>query len=236
MRVSVLIPTRNRSELLQKAVASVLAQTFTDFELIIVNDGSEALPQFSDSRIRTLDSGEAGAVPARNMAAGAAKGNLMAWLDDDDQWSDRDFLKDAVTAMNDGADFVFGDGRFVFSDSSPSQHYSRNADAKSLEQDNTILVSAIVYRASLHRELGTFDESLPFYWDWDWYLRVARSGAKLHHIARPVVDILIHPQNMSGDSNAGLRQKNLDHLAEKHKLPPLKLKIHLDLARDDMGR
>jgi glycosyltransferase involved in cell wall biosynthesis len=230
MKVSVLIPTRNRPELLQKAVASVLAQSFTDFELIIVNDGSMPLPELSDPRIRTLNSGEAGAVPARNMAAHAARGDVIAWLDDDDQWSDRDFLRDAVAAIDGGADFVFGDGRFVFADGSPSQDYSRTADSKSLELDNTILVSAIAYRGNLHQKLGSFDESLPFYWDWDWYLRVARSGAKLHHIAHPVVDILIHPQNMSGDANAEARQQNLDRLAEKHKLPPLKLKTHLDLA------
>jgi glycosyltransferase involved in cell wall biosynthesis len=230
MKVSVLIPTRNRPELLLKAVASVLGQSFADFELIIVNDGSQPLPNFSDSRIRTLNSGESGAVPTRNMAARAAKGDVIAWLDDDDQWSDRNFLKDAVTAIENGADFVFGDGRFVFADGSPSHDYSRNADAKSLERDNTILVSALVYRANLHSKLGTFDTSLPFYWDWDWYLRVARFGAKLHHIARPVVDILIHPQNMSGDSNAGPRQNDLNRLAEKHTLPPLKLKTHLDLA------
>jgi glycosyltransferase involved in cell wall biosynthesis len=230
MKVSVLIPTRNRPKLLQKAVASVLAQSLADFELIIVNDGSEPLPHFFDPRIRTLNSGEAGAVPARNMAAGAAKGNVIAWLDDDDQWSDQDFLKDAVAAMENGADFIFGDGQLVFSDGSPSQDYSRNADAKSLEHDNTILVSAIVYHANLHAKLGQFDETLPFYWDWDWYLRVARSGTKLHHIARPVVDILIHPQNMSGETNALARQQNLDRLAEKHQLPPLKLKTHLDLT------
>jgi glycosyltransferase involved in cell wall biosynthesis len=230
MKASVLIPTRNRPELLQKAVASVLAQFFSDFELIIVNDGSLPLPEFADPRIRTLNSGETGAVPARNMAARAAKGDVIAWLDDDDQWSDRNFFKDTIAAIESGADFVFGDGRFVFTDNSAPEPYSRNADARSLERDNTILVSAIVYRASLHKKLGRFDESLPFYWDWDWYLRVARSGAKLHHIARPVVDILIHPQNMSGEENAGPRQRNLDRLAEKHELPPLTLKTHLDLA------
>ncbi len=230
MKVSVLIPTRNRPELLQKAVASVLAQSFTDFELIIVNDGNTPLPDFADPRIRTLNSSEAGAVPARNMGVGAAKGDVIAWLDDDDQWSDRNFLRNAVAVMQGGADFVFGDGRFVFADGSPPQDYSRNADAKSLEHDNTILVSAIAYRASLHQKLGTFDESLPYYWDWDWYLRVARSGAKLHHNAWPVADILIHPQNMSGETNAPARQQNLDRLAEKHQLPPLKLKTHLDLT------
>lgn len=230
MSVSVLIPTRNRPELLENAVASVLAQSFTDLELIIVNDGSGPLHDFTDTRIRTLNSGEAGAVPARNLAAGTAKGDVIAWLDDDDKWSDLDFLKDAIAAVEGGADFVHGDGRFVFADGSPPQSYSRNADAASLARDNTILVSAIAYRTHLHARLGHFDETLPFYWDWDWYLRVARSGAKLHHVARPVADILIHPQNMSGDANARQRQENLDHLAEKHGLPPLKLKTHLDLA------
>lgn len=230
MSVSVLIPTRNRPELLPKAVASVLAQSCTDLELIIVNDGSDPLPEFKDARICALNSGEAGAVPARNLAADTAKGDVIAWLDDDDKWSDLDFLKDAVAAVEGGADFVYGDGRFIFADGSPPQSYSRTANVASLARDNTILVSAIVYRAGLHAKLGQFDETLPFYWDWDWYLRVARSGAKMHHIARPVVDILLHPRNMSGDSNARQRRENLSHLAEKHGLPPLKLKTHLDLA------
>lgn len=230
MRASVLIPTRNRPELLENAVASVLAQSFNDFELIIVNDGSMPLSGFADPRLRTLNSGEAGAVPARTMAVRAAKCEVIAWLDDDDQWSDNNFLGDAIAAIQNGADFVYGDGRFVFAGGGPPKEYSRNADAKSLERDNTILVSAIAYRKNLHNELGPFDETLPYYWDWDWYLRVARSGAKLHHIARPVADILIHPRNMSGGANAPARRQNLDRLAAKHGLPPLKLKTHLDLA------
>lgn len=230
MKASVLIPTRNRPELLRKAVESVLAQSFADVELIVVNDGSMALPDLTDPRIRTLNSGEAGAVPARNMGLAAAQGGAIAWLDDDDQWSDRNFLEDAVAAIEGGADFVHGDGRLVFANGNSPQFFSRGADATSLEHDNTILVSAIVYRANLHAKLGRFDETLPYYWDWDWYLRVARSGARLRHIARPVADILIHPQNMSGDANAPARRQDLDRLTAKHNLPELALKTHLDLA------
>jgi glycosyltransferase involved in cell wall biosynthesis len=230
MKASVLIPTRNRPVFLQKAVASVLAQSHPDFELIIVNDGGDPLSAFDDPRIRTLDSGEAGAVPARNMGLRAASGDVVAWLDDDDRWIDRNFLNDALAVIESGADFVFADGRFVFADGSAPQSYSLTADAASLQRDNTILVSAIAYRSSLHAKLGRFDESLPYYWDWDWYLRVARSGAILEHLTRPVVDILIHPKNMSGDASATQRQNNLDRLATKHGLPPIELKTHLDLA------
>jgi hypothetical protein len=71
---------------------------------------------------------------------------------------------------------------------------------------------------------------LPFYWDWDWYLRVARSGAVLHHIAVPTVRITLHDGNMSGDASAEERTANLAQLASKHGLPPLQLKNHLSLA------
>jgi glycosyltransferase involved in cell wall biosynthesis len=230
VRASVLIPTRNRPELLRKAVASVLSQSNTGFELVIVNDGHGPLPDFTDRRIRTLHSGGAGAVPARNLAVGAAAGDVLAWLDDDDCWTDQAFLDDAVNAIDAGADFVFGNGRLVFADGRPAQAYARNADGASLQHDNTILMSAIAYRADLHRELGAFDETLPFYCDWDWYLRVARSGAKFCHLSRPVVDVLIHARNTSGGSNPAPRRENLDRLSRKHGIGPLPLKTHLDLA------
>lgn len=230
MKVSVLIPTRDRPGFLQKAVASVLAQTHDDLELLIVNDGRDPLPEFSDPRLRTLSSAGAGAVPARNIAVENAQGEVIAWLDDDDQWTDRSFLKDALDAIQQGADFVFADGRLVSTDGSAPQAYSRSADAATLARDNTILISAIAYRAALHRQLGLFDQSLPFYCDWDWYLRVARSGARLHHLARPVVDILIHNRNTSGDSNAASRRENLDRLSMKHGLGHIPLKTHQDLA------
>jgi glycosyltransferase involved in cell wall biosynthesis len=230
MKFSVIIPTRNRPDLLTLAVASVCAQSHRNIELIIVNDGSMPLPRFDDPRIRAFDSGQRGAVPARNLGLAQATGSAVAWLDDDDQWSDLRFLADATAALTGGADLVHGDGRFVFADGRPPEAYSRAASATSLKHDNTILVSALCYRASLHQELGSFDESLPYYWDWDWYLRVAAAGARLFHLARPVADILIHPQNMSGDDNAGPRQENLTRLAMKHAMPTPTLKTHRDLA------
>ncbi|MFO1035114.1 MAG: hypothetical protein U1E15_14020 [Hyphomicrobiales bacterium] len=85
----------------------------------------------------------------------------------------------------------------------------------SLAVDNTILISAVCYRKALHDRLGRFDAALPYYWDWDWYIRVARSGAHLQHIPEVITDIRIHGQNMSGDATRAARQANLDAFAGK---------------------
>jgi glycosyltransferase involved in cell wall biosynthesis len=227
MLFSVIIPTRNRPEFLPEAVASVLRQREASLELIVVDDGIAAVPSSSDSRVRVISSGEAGAVSARNLGITTAKGEAIAFLDDDDQWTDEFWLARAADAMAEGADFVFGDGRMVYPDGE-TKSFAENADAKSLAHDNTILISSVCYRKSLHEVLGNFDEALPYYWDWDWYIRVARSGAKLQRISSPVVDIRIHAANMSGDKNAGARRENLDRFAKKHGLGALELKSHLD--------
>jgi len=90
--VTVVIPTRFRPELVTRAVSGVLAQTFTDFEIVVVVDGPDdetcaALAGLGDDRIRTIVLSEKGGAPnARNVGAGAARGRWTALLDDDDEW------------------------------------------------------------------------------------------------------------------------------------------------------
>jgi len=90
--VSVVVPTYNRAGLLRRAIESVLAQTFTDYELIVVDDGStddteEVLREFRDRRIRVLRSEvNQGVSCARNRGIAAARGEWVAFLDSDDEW------------------------------------------------------------------------------------------------------------------------------------------------------
>ena len=91
-RVSVVIPTRNRAELLPRAVGSVLAQTWTDFELLIVDDHSTdetpaAIARFADERIRSFrHERNIGQSKALNTGIEHARGEYVAFLDDDDEW------------------------------------------------------------------------------------------------------------------------------------------------------
>ena len=91
-RVSVVIPTRDRAELLPRAVGSVLAQTWTDFELLIVDDHSTdgtpaVVARFADGRIRSLrHERNRGQSKALNTGIEHARGEYVAFLDDDDEW------------------------------------------------------------------------------------------------------------------------------------------------------
>lgn len=228
-RVSVIIPTRDRPEYLRQAVESVVAQRRVSFEVLVVNDGKDVVPAFPDPRILILDNSCAGAIRARNLGIREARGDYIAFLDDDDWWTDDRHLELALAAH---AGFTFSDGELVFMDGSPPLEFAFDATAETLSRDNTILISSICYRRDLHDRLGLFDEALPYYADWDWYLRVARSGVSFRRIAAATVAIRVHAANTSGDQLVAERRANLDLLSQKHGLGPIPLKNHLSLARE----
>jgi glycosyltransferase involved in cell wall biosynthesis len=229
--VTVIIPTRNRSHYLAEAAASALSQQQVNLELLIINDGQEPVADFNDARVQILDNHKRGAVPARNLGAQAARTRFIAFLDDDDWWIDDLHLHRCASAIKGNARFVFADGVLRYESGAPELAFAFDADRETLTRDNTILISAVCYDRSLHETLGFFDESLPYYWDWDWYIRVARSGAALGRIPQPSVMIRVHDGNMSGKDTTADRRKNLDAFTIKHGLAHIELKNHESLAR-----
>lgn len=90
-KISVIIPLYNKGFIISETLNSVLVQTFTDFEVVIVNDGStdngfEIASQFSDERIKLFQQENKGAASARNLGIEKASGELIAFLDADDYW------------------------------------------------------------------------------------------------------------------------------------------------------
>jgi glycosyltransferase involved in cell wall biosynthesis len=91
-KVSVILPVYGVEKYIAEAVRSVLAQTFSDFELLIIDDGSpdrsvEICRQFTDSRIRIIQQQNRGLSGARNTGIRYAKGEYLAFLDGDDLWA-----------------------------------------------------------------------------------------------------------------------------------------------------
>ena len=89
--ISVIIPLYNKEDYISRAIDSVLRQTFKDFELIIVNDGSTdqgpgIARNFHDRRIRVIDQQNSGEGAARNRGVAEARAELVAFLDADDEW------------------------------------------------------------------------------------------------------------------------------------------------------
>ncbi len=226
---SVIIPTRDRLEYLGEAIASVLAQDLEALEVLVVNDGSFPIPVHTDARVRIFDNQSHGLNPARNLAIQNSGGRFIAFLDDDDVWTDANFLSRAAAGLEAKGGFYFADGMMRFADGR-AKHFSRDATAASLAHDNTILISALCYEKKLHDSLGLFDESIPYYADWDWYLRVARAGFHFRHDESVVVDIRVHAQNMSGGDNIMKRQNDLNQMCKKHNLGNIPLKNHIDFV------
>lgn len=108
-KVSVIIPTYNRSQLVREAIESVLKQTYSDFEVIVVDDGStddtrSAIGGLSDSRIRYFYQDNRGHAGARNTGLLNAKGEYIAYLDSDDLWPE-EYLSILINKLEENKEF-----------------------------------------------------------------------------------------------------------------------------------
>jgi glycosyltransferase involved in cell wall biosynthesis len=186
--VSVILPTRDRARFLCEAIASVQAQHFADWELIIVDDGSmddtaAVVAQYlEDKRIRYLQRPAQGVSAARNYGLQQARGVFVAYLDSDNVWYPG-FLAAAVDALasEPAVNLVYG----VLVTDSHSLNGTRLLwapfDRDRLLCANYIDQNVVVHRKSLIERYGAFDEKLARLNDWDLILRYTE-----HVPARPL--------------------------------------------------
>lgn len=211
MKVSVVIPTRNRAGRLPEAVRSALGQTIRDLEVLVVDDASEdATPQVlkelrgGDPRVRIIRCEErGGAARARNLGTSRAEGDLIAFLDDDCLWHPAK-LEAQIAAMGPryGAGYTRQatrdvDGRWVVEGQPLPEHAPLNA----LLRTNFIGNPSLVVRRDVFLEIGGFDEDLPRLQDWDLVLRLART-AGIAFVPEVLVWSVIIPGGISTTSHS----------------------------------
>ena len=238
--VSVVIPTKNRVPLLRRALASAEGQTLAGIEIVVVDDGDGAGAALARDQVRrplvTVDNGGAGQVAARNAGVAAANGRVIAFLDDDDWWEGERHLAAMLAALETGAGLSYANGLVVPEGPGTAGQrplpFEAHADAASIRRDNLLLVSGIAYERALHERLGNFDDSLPYYWDWDWYLRLFSAGIDVAAAASEAVRISARQETVSAPANEAARRANLDRLCQKHGLTGIVLRNHESIARD----
>ena len=198
-RVSVILPTRDRLRQLQHALASVAAQGYRDVEVLVVDDGSTdgtrtwLAHQGSSVRVVSTDTSR-GAAAARNRGIERARGDLIAFLDDDDVWrpayleAQVEHLDANPTAALSYADHLEVDaiGRASHPDTRALLAYDSPL-VRMLAEGFIHTMSVVVCRRSVFDRLGLFSERLSIVHDWEWYARVLASGAAFTHLARPLV-------------------------------------------------
>ena len=184
--VSIVIPTFNRADLLGGALDSVLAQTTGDWECVVADDGSmDGTPDVvasragGDSRIRLVRI-EHGGSPGRSRNAGIreCRGDLIAFLDDDDLWLPGKLASQiALFAGEPNAAMVCARvDRFGDAEGPWPRSLSKSPDLRSLLSSNSIACSTVVVRRSALDRSGLFDETLLRAQDLDLWLRLLVAG------------------------------------------------------------
>ncbi|MCE2469885.1 MAG: glycosyltransferase family 2 protein [Dehalococcoidia bacterium] len=256
-KVSVIIPTHNRAALLPRAVNSVLAQTYADFELLIVDDCSSddtpaVIAGFADPRVRAFRHDEnRGQSAAINTGIANARGEHVAFLDDDDEWRPTKLegqvrLLDAspadvglVYGWMDSVDDATGRVMPTYRSTVDGNIFE---DALALDVPGPTIV--LMVRASAAREVGGFDARLSRYDDADFICRIAEryKAAVLpevvavahsgHHHAR-MADAA--PQSLSAAA-AFIRMHMARYAAELKRRPRTRARLLRRLAGAEMLR
>jgi glycosyl transferase family 2 len=204
--VSVIVPTFQRREYVQRAVRSVLAQTFTDFELIVVDDGStdgtgDALVGL-DRRLRYHWQPNRGVGAARNAGIGLARGGIVAFLDSDNRWLPR-HLAVVTEALECHPQAVLASTcfRFQIRGDEPAETAVVDLLPRLVLSNPVGFVSCIAVRRQTLDAVGGFDERLTVWEDSDLWLRLAVHGPFCLVRCRT----LIHQSTRGGLKERGLR-------------------------------
>ncbi len=219
-KVSVVMPAWNAGPFIQEAVESVLAQTFVDWELIIVDDGStdgtvNAAGRVEDTRIRLIEQRNAGASAARNSGVAAANADYVFFLDADDRLRP-DALQRVVAALdaNPKVCAVYGDAVFMdvagqLAGSEKMPRYTPRPSGMVLEQilrNNFVFVGTICLRAKCIGEAGGWSTAR-LGEDWDLWCRVAVLGEFLYVGEGPIMEYRQH-----GDSAVRRTGRNVEEV------------------------
>lgn len=229
--VSVIIPTFNRLQMLKRAVASVLSQTFKDFELIVVQNGEredskvvvEELNRQGHA-IRYVYETNPGGANARNVGVREAKGEYIAFLDDDDEWLpsklekqvkvlDRDSEVGLVTCRGWDLDEA---GRVR---EEVPNHFLGNPTFFDLVSVGNVVdsLSTVLVRKECFDQLGLFEAAYTIANDYEFYLRVARTW-RIVCLNEPLFRYYTHGENASFNNRYRMWKESLEVLSRQRPL------------------
>ena len=216
--VSIIMPAYNVEAYVGDAIRSALAQTFTDFELIVVDDGStdgtaqvvRALAR-ADSRITLVQQANRGLAGARNSALRASRGEFFALLDSDDLWEPT-FLAEqlAILHARPEVDIVTGNGWYLGGaqhgqPARPHPDPRPTPDLGSIIGDEWSVFIMSVFRRNVYTKIGPFDESMRSNEDYDFWLRAAVAGLTFARHDTPLGYYRIRTDSLSASNVRMLR-------------------------------
>jgi glycosyltransferase involved in cell wall biosynthesis len=210
-KISVIIPNYNYGRYLSQAIESVLTQSYTNIELIVVNNGSTDnsldVLRFYENRIRVIDQANLGQSGARNSGLANATGDLVAFLDADDFWESSKLVKQ-IALISESAQLVYcGIAPFndAIAESIPVVLPKHRGDCRrqfiDSPGDSVVLSgeSTALFTLELLKKVGSFDYELNSTAGWDFFRRCSRF-TNFEFVDEPLVSYRLHDKNMSNSS------------------------------------
>jgi glycosyltransferase involved in cell wall biosynthesis len=201
IKVSIILPTRNGARYLKQSIDSCLAQTFSDLELIVINDGSvdataDILASYQDPRVRViLHEVNQGIVASLNHGFAESRGELLTWTSDDNIYTPK-ALEVMATALE--ADASLGmvyavsnvideEGRFIKT--------SRVLEPKELDEDNCV-GGCFMYRRTVYQAIGGYSPEAFLAEDYEYWLKV-RARFKMKKLDDVLYEQRQHPLSLT---------------------------------------
>jgi glycosyltransferase involved in cell wall biosynthesis len=238
--VSVVVPVYNGEKTIERALVSILAQTFTDFEIIVIDDGStdltvEVISRKFGERVQLIKHPQnRGAAAARNTGIAAARGRWIAFLDSDDEWKAQKLARQLEVLENAGSQVKACAVGYQLHRNNRDITFNISLDRQPFRHE--ILFgctispgSTLVVERGVFDEIGVFDEALLRLEDWDWLLRFA-SRYEIAFVPVPLADIHLGERTHEKDTNKvesalnRIRSKHLSRLSV-----PAKMQLHSSL-------
>lgn len=245
--VSVIIPTFNYGRFLEQAIQSVLGQTFQDFELIVVDDGStddtrEVLARFeSDRRVRCLFQANRGDAAARNTGILNAGGRYVAFLDSDDYWMPEKLERQLGIMRSDPTACAVHSAVYIDHVDGAQRQVSRHILRRRPLRENSVYEqllyeqvitgsnSSVLLTRGVLNEVRLYDEGLKGCCDIDLWQRIARDH-EFHYVDLPLTCLRKHASNSSGDLSL-MSEYQERYLKKLDRDVPHSFRYHLPRAR-----
>lgn len=251
-KVSAIIPSYKTAGMIAACLDSVFAQTYTDFEAIVVNDGSPDTPELEQvlqpyiDRIVYIKQENKRTAGARNNAIRQARGEFVAFLDSDDTWMPDHLSSQMQLFAEDPAlDLVYSNGLLVGDEGQEYEFMAKCPSAGPATFDALIIercqipISTVVARKRTLVDAGLFDEKLPRCDDHDMWVRSAFSGARIGYSRRVQARMPVGRPGSLGQSRAKMAEAYwsiLEKADQKLPLNPAQRKLVRDRADEIRAR
>ncbi|MUH01592.1 glycosyltransferase [Scytonema sp. UIC 10036] len=221
-KVSVVIPAYNSMQYLPETLESVLQQTFTNFEVLIINDGStdniiQWASEIADPRVKLISQKNQGVSVARNTGIALSQGEYIAFLDADDLWQQTKLEKQArCLDENPEIGLVHTSMALVDAKGKPTGRvmasFAEGEVWKELVESNKIACSSVMVRRCCLEKVGGFEPNLHFAEDWDLWIRIS-SHYSFAVIKEPLYYYRQIPTSLS--KNLAVLQQSFEFVIEK---------------------